>query len=161
MDGEGIGHTPESAASLSTAVTKRYERSDLILLVDSAMQPMVAGPLALLRSLASSGHEEKLVVVFTHFDQVRGDNLPNRKAKEDHVFASLENALRGVGDALGAGVARSLRRNLDKRVFFVSNIHEASLKNRATLADLKGLVELMEAAIAEGPAVTAVPIYDL
>lgn len=162
MDGEGVGHTPESAASLSTAVTKRYERSDLILLVDNAMQPMVAGPIALLRSLSSSGHEEKLAVVFTHFDQVRGDNLPNRKAKQDHVFASLENALRGVGDALGAGVARSLRRNLNKRVFFVSDIDAAiSSKNRATLAELKGLVDVIAAAISPAPLITAVPVYDL
>lgn len=162
MDGEGIGHTPESAASISTAVTKRFDRSDVILLVDNATQPMVAGPLALLRSLASSGHEEKLVVVFTHFDQVRGDNLPNRESKKDHVRMSLENALRGVGETLTPGLARSLRRNLENRVFFVGGIdYTLSAEKRSTLAELRSLMEVITEALPPAPEVTAVPVYDL
>ena len=43
IDGQGFGHTPESTASVSTQVTKRYAEVDAILLVDNAMQSMLGG----------------------------------------------------------------------------------------------------------------------
>lgn len=43
LDTEGIGHTPESAMSIPTAVTKKYDMVDAILLVDNATQPLQAG----------------------------------------------------------------------------------------------------------------------
>jgi len=42
VDGEGLGHTPTSAAALSTAVSRRIEEVDAVLLVDNAAQPMQA-----------------------------------------------------------------------------------------------------------------------
>lgn len=53
LDGQGFGHTAESVSSVSTRVTKRFADVDLILLVDSAQQPMQAAPLALLRAAGS------------------------------------------------------------------------------------------------------------
>ena len=55
MDGEGLGHAADSVSSLPTSLTKRYEQADAILLVDNAIQPMLAGPQAVLRSLGASG----------------------------------------------------------------------------------------------------------
>ena len=86
IDGEGLGHTPESAANVSTHYTSRYRSVDVILLVDNAEQPMQAAPLSVLRSVATSGHQEKLAIAFTHFDSVKGDNLPGFAAKRDHVL---------------------------------------------------------------------------
>ena len=43
---------------------------DAVVLVDNAEQPMQAAPQALLRTLAASGHERKLIGCFTHFDSV-------------------------------------------------------------------------------------------
>jgi hypothetical protein len=161
IDTEGLGHTPNSASSLPTAVTRRFDSSDVILLVDSATQPMVAGAQAVLRNVSASGHESKLVVVFTHFDQVRGDNLPNELAKRDHVKASLEHALRGLEEALGASVGRSLLRNMDGKVFFVGNIDQFVVRQKRTGAQLKLLVEAFRAAIIPPPPIKAVPVYDL
>lgn len=162
LDGEGVGHTPASATSVSTSVTKRYDRSDAVLLVDSAAQPMVAAPLAVLRSIAVSGNEAKLVVVFTHFDQVRGDNLPNESARRDHVAASLENGVRTLDEALGAGVGRSLRRHLEKSVFFVGGIDEVLPPGRrATRSQLIALIQRLQAMIVLPPPAVASPIYDL
>jgi hypothetical protein len=47
-----------------------------VLLVDNAAQPMQAAPVAALSGIAVSGNASKLHVTFTHFDQVKGDNLP-------------------------------------------------------------------------------------
>ena len=72
IDGQGLGHTPDSTSSLTTHITKRFNSMDVILLVDNAKQPMQAAPLSVLRSVATSGHSEKLAVAFTHFDQIKG-----------------------------------------------------------------------------------------
>ena len=42
LDGEGLGHTPKSSSAVSTAVSRRIEAADAVLLVDSATQPMQA-----------------------------------------------------------------------------------------------------------------------
>jgi len=44
MDGEGLGHSPDTTASISTRITDLYEKADAIVLVDSASQPMQAAP---------------------------------------------------------------------------------------------------------------------
>src|SRR5207245_5701701 len=43
MDGEGLGHTPDSTASISTNITQRLRDLDAVILVDNAEQPMQVG----------------------------------------------------------------------------------------------------------------------
>lgn len=162
IDGEGLGHTPASATSLPTSVTSRYEIANVILLVDNATQPMQAAAQAVLRSVMSGGHDSKLAIAFTHFDQVKGDNLPNVKARKDHVFASLENALGALEESLGSVSATRVRRRLQNKVFFLSKIHEPlSPGNKLTTKSLYGLIELFENAIKPPKVTRAVPVYDL
>lgn len=162
IDGEGLGHTPDSAFSLPTSITKRYELVDVILLVDNATQPMQAGAQAVLRSVAVSGHAAKLSIVFTHFDQVKGDNLPDQTAKKNHVLASLDNALNGLESVLGTGISKVLGRYLDRKVFFVANIQEKlSSGARFTLKELIKLLDVLKSAHEPLPGVEAVPVYDL
>lgn len=72
IDGQGLGHTPDFSSSVTTRVTCGFNQVDVILLVESAQQPMQAAPLSVLRALASSGHHQKLATAFTHFDQIKG-----------------------------------------------------------------------------------------
>ena len=76
LDGEGLGHTPKSSSAVSTAVSRRIETADAVLLVDNATQPMQAAPLAAMREVVATGNARKLIIAFTHFDEVKGDNLP-------------------------------------------------------------------------------------
>lgn len=69
-----------------------------VLLVDNAAQPMQAAPVAALKGIAVSGNASKLHVIFTHFDQVKGDNLPGFSDREQHVLASVEHVLKSIGD---------------------------------------------------------------
>jgi hypothetical protein len=85
LDGQGLGHTASTAASISTRITQRFSAVDMILLVDNAQQPMQAAPLALLRAVGSAGYANKLAVTFTHFDQVKGANLGTFEQRRDHV----------------------------------------------------------------------------
>jgi GTPase SAR1 family protein len=163
IDGEGLGHTPASASTLPTAVTRRYDVSDVILLVDNAIQPMQAAAQAVLRSVTAGGHDSKLVVVFTHLDEVKGDNLPTLKVRRDHVRASLDNAIDVVDVEPGSYAGRRLSRNLDGKVFFVARIQEllSPKPNDTTRRELVNLVQVLEKAIQPVQVPVAVPVYDL
>jgi hypothetical protein len=65
-----------------------------------------------------------LAIVFTHFDQVKGDNLPNETAKRNHVHASLDNAVNAIDEAIGSGAGQSLCRHLESKVYFLGGIDE-------------------------------------
>jgi len=161
LDTEGIGHTPESAMSIPTAVTKKYELVDAILLVDNATQPLQAGAQAVLRSVIAGGHESKLATVFTHFEQVVGDNLPDAAAKKGHVLASFESTLRTLEEQLGANFVKGVRKRLETRVFFTAGINGVLPERaRATRHNLNGLLEALQAR-PEVVAVDAVPVYDM
>ena len=101
LDGEGLGHTPRSMSTISTTLSKRIDIVDAVILVDNAMQPMQAAPVAAMKELVSSGNSAKLIFAFMHFDKVSGDNLPNASARYQHVLASAENVLSAIGEDLG------------------------------------------------------------
>jgi len=162
IDGEGLGHTPASASTLPTSVTRRYNSADVILLVDNAAQPMQAASQAVLRSTAAGGHDAKLAIAFTHFDEVKGDNLPDGSAKRNHVLASLDNGLSAIEAAIGGGSVRKVSRHLRDRVFFLSNIQEMlSERVRGTRRELSKLVDVFEASIMPAATLAVTPIYDV
>ena len=161
IDGEGLGHTPESAANVSTHYTSRYRSVDVILLVDNAKQPMQAAPLSVLRSVATSGHHEKLAIAFTHFDAVEGDNLPGFAAKRDHVLASVRNALNGLHDAIGDIALSGLERQIDDRCFMLGWLDQPAARVPAGAhKQLRQLAGFFEDAIAQVPPPAASPRYD-
>lgn len=162
IDGEGLGHTPASASTLPTTITRRYETADVILLVDSATQPMQAAAQAVLRSAAAGGHETKLSVAFTHFDQVKGDNLPSASDRKNHVRASLESAIDSVDNAIAANAGRKLRRCLEERTYFLSRIDKPlSEKAHGTRKEFSNLVKMFEISILPPETPHVVPVYDL
>ena len=165
IDGQGLGHSPESSASITTHITRRFAEVDVILLVDNAQQPMQAAPLAVLRAVTSSGHNEKLAIAFTHFDQIKGQNLPTFPEKRAHVMASVLNALASLRDVLGISVVNTIERSIDKRCFMLGGVDKQldKLPGRAAnymREQLKGLILFFEAAIVPPPAPEALPEYD-
>jgi hypothetical protein len=144
VDVEGLGHTAKSTTTLSTALAKRLEEVDEVVLVDNATQPMQAAPLAAMKAITVSGNAGKLSFVFTHFDQVTGPNMRTFGDAEEHVMASAENALAAVEDDLGPVGERALRRRLDGHRYFVGGIQttlDGSRKaGRRSLRQLESLV---------------------
>lgn len=165
LDGEGLGHTPKSVAAVSTSLSRRIESADAVVLVDNATQPMQAAPVAAMRDLVSSGGASKLILVFTHFDRVNGDNLPTNASKEDHVLASAENVLAAIGEELGSFAERALRERLNKSKFFVGGIDETltpekSKPHKRTVAQLKALLHEIDDVIKIPEPVESNPVYD-
>ena len=141
LDGEGLGHSAKEATSISTKVTEKFQDTDMVLLVDNAQSPMQAAPLELLRAVGSSGHGHKLAVAFTHFDQVRGDNLRSFTQKRDHVRGSIVNALSSLRDTVGAPVADILERRLLTHDFYLGALDRPS--DNIPGRDIREMSELM------------------
>jgi hypothetical protein len=166
MDGEGLGHAASATLSLSTRITKRYQVADVIMLVDNAQQPMLSAPNSALRSLVASGQQSKLVLAFTHFDQMRGPNLPSRAAKEQHVLASLDQSISVLGKELGRGVESALKKITPVRSFFLSNLQDQipdppeKVSQRHTAEALRRLLKTVEQLSAPPIPESVTPVYD-
>jgi len=149
MDGEGLGHTPKSAAAISTSLTRRIEAADAVVLVDSSTIPMQAAPVAAMRDLISSGSSQKLLLVFTHFDLVKGPNLQNNADRQDHVLASAENVLKAIGEELGPFAERALNDRLKSSRFFVGEIDQVlkpsdKKSQKRTVSQLESLLSAID-----------------
>ena len=164
LDGEGLGHTPKSSSAVSTAVSRRIEAADAVLLVDNATQPMQAAPLAAMREVVSTGNARKLIIAFTHFDEVEGDNLPTPSAKVQHVLASAENALATFGEELGLPAEHTLRQRVEHARFFLERIHqplnETTASGRRTMSQLRKLLDCIDVVIERPDPAEACPVYD-
>lgn len=162
MDGQGIGHTADSTSSISTSITKRFQIADVIVLVDNAAQPMQAAPVSVLRTLVTSGHESKLVIAFTHFDEVKGDNLIGTKAQKEHVVGSYFNAVQAVSKASGREAEHALKRLHPDRLVFLANIqNELPDKARFTRNEFSRMLQAIESSIQPPPPVQHRPVYDV
>ena len=162
LDGEGLGHSAKEATSISTKVTERFPDVDMILLVDNAESPMQAAPLELLRSVGSSGHGQKIAVAFTHFDQVKGDNLRNDTQKVSHVRASIGNAMLSMRDSLGAPVAAILERQLESSNFYLGGLDRPTDQiSRGFIGQIQALLTRMQESAEPSEPVAAAPIYNV
>ena len=160
LDGQGLGHVAEVSPSISTNVTHRFPDVDLILLVDSAQQPMQAAPITLLKAVASAGHGDRLAIAFTHFDQVKGDNLQTFSQKRSHVLAAVTNALAFLRQNVPAGVVDLLRAALDTRCFLLGGLDgPISEVPPGILQQFKRLLVLMQQPIETNEAKGLAPIY--
>ena len=165
LDGEGLGHTPpKSPSAVSTSVSRRIDFAHAVLLVDSAAQPMQMAPLAAMQEIVATGNARKLIMAFTHFDEVKGDNLPNTPAKVHHVLASAENVLAAIGEELGPNAERALRQRLECARFFLAGLHEPLSEDTAsgkrTISQLRKLLHSVDAVIERPQPAKAHPVYD-
>jgi hypothetical protein len=89
---------------------------------------MQLASLAVLRAVASSGHYQKLAVAFSHFDQVKGLNLPGYVEKRAHVLASVTNGLSNLSEVLGAPIVKAVEHVLEGQCFMLGALQEADPK---------------------------------
>lgn len=164
FDGEGLGHTPKSSSSVSTSVTRLIDAVDAVVLVDNAAQPMQAAPQAAMRELVATGNGRKLILAFTHFDEVKGDNLPSTNEKVQHVLDSAENVLAAFSESLGLYAGRILRKRLDDARFFLENLQEPLSMDtgagRRTIRQLSNLLIAIDQVVETPPPTDARPVYD-
>jgi hypothetical protein len=118
-DTEGMGHTPDTAAALSSRLLDAADRADRIVIVDNALVPGQAATAAAIRQLAEAGHTAKLSVCFTHLDLVKGPNMASEQSRRDFLRVCLDQVIDAAGQHLGPSLRFTLQRRLDEHVFFV------------------------------------------
>jgi len=163
IDGEGLGHTPKSAAALPTAVAKAIEDADAVLLVDNATQPAQAAPSSAIRSILTSGATGKLIFCFTHFDHVTGDNLRDVEDSAEHVLASVDNLLSAIRNEFGPRSAHVLRRRLENACFLAGidkPLDPETTLGHLSIGQLTNLLDTIDAIVERPPTVPARPVYD-
>ncbi len=124
IDGEGLGHSAESSSTIPSALIERFDVVDAIVLVDNAESPMLAAPIAGLRAILSSGNVDKLIISFTKFDKIDAPNLKGITARQNQVLSIAENAIRHIGNQLGAQAERDLRRRIEFASFYFEGINK-------------------------------------
>ncbi|EPG2415386.1 hypothetical protein QEK82_000304 [Stenotrophomonas maltophilia] len=161
LDGQGLGHTPDSSTSVTTHITRRFSEVDAILLVDNAEQPVQAAAQSVLRAVASSGNYNKLLLAFTHFDQVKGLNLPTFADKRSHVLGSVHNYLSKLKEVLTPAIVAAMERMIDDQSFMLGALDGPSTKlPPGVKAQLGKLVAGAERLVEPLPAPDAKPHYD-
>ena len=161
LDGQGLGHTPDYSSSVTTHVTQRFADVDVIMLVDNAEQPIQAAAQAVLRAVAASGNYGKLAISFTHFDQVKGLNLPSFGAKRAHVLASVHNYLARLREVLNGPIITAMERTIDAQCFMLGGLDAASEKLPGGVRQqLDQLLDRFERSITPPLLPDAKPSYD-
>ena len=161
LDGQGLGHTPDSSTSVTTHITRRFSEVDAILLVDNAEQPIQAAAQSVLRAVASSGNYNKLLIAFTHFDQVKGLNLPTFADKRAHVLASVHNYLSKLKEVLNAPIVAAMERSIDDHSFMLGALDGPSTKLPPGVRNqLHKLITFIEESVELLPLPDAKPRYD-
>ena len=140
IDGEGLGHNIDTSSNLSENITNKFKFIDKILLIDNAEQPMQAAPIMVLKNATAYGIQRKIILAFTHFDQVKGANFSNDQDKKDHIDFTVNNVLNNIGKERGKLAQKSLETTISKNKFFLSDIQNRKLK-RKTAIELRNLVE--------------------
>jgi hypothetical protein len=169
LDSEGMGHTSDSVTSVPPRISRRYDKVDVVLLVDNAKQPLQAAPVSILKSLSSSGYDEKLILCFTHFDEVKGPNIGTIDAKKAHVLASLDNVLKSIGESSHRSAENNLRKVAKTNVVFLAKLDKklssAEMPNTPiidfAIEELRQLIFLLNSKRGKVPEPLEVfPIYD-
>ena len=162
LDGEGLGHVEDPAASVASRISERFDDMDVILLVDTAKAPMSEAPTSVLRAIAASGHQERLAISFTHFDLTSGqDNLPDTKLRRAHVLSSVEQRLASLKEVVGQLAVRAMERDLDNRCFMLGHLDRPlTEKHRGPVEQMLRLLDFCESAIKKPESVEVHPVYD-
>ena len=162
IDGQGLGHTAKSVSSISTHITRQFSEVDVVLLVDDAQQPMQAAPLELLRAIGDSGYSDKLVLAFTHFDQVSGPNLRSFGDKRDHVMGTVADVAGSLRESLGDSVARILERQIGHNAFFLGGLNLATSRIPTGFTNqMRELLNRIESALTLDEPVLVIPRYNV
>lgn len=162
LDTEGLGHTVDSAASISTKFTRLIAEADAVALVDNAEQPMQAASVTLLRAMARSGHGSKLHICFTHFDAVSGDNLPTPADRALHVVNSCDGVLAKIGTDLGIFAERPLRARVRDAAFFLADCQRKldPAQDALTVLEFRRLVNNLLISGSRPTLADTRPVYD-
>ena len=145
LDGEGLGHRAQAVTSIRAQITDRFAQVDVILLVDSAEQPLLSAPQELLKTAGSMGYADKIAFAFTHFENVTGDDLDTLEDRKDRVCNPGRDAVNNMREVVGDDVAENLLDRVESSVFFLENMDKPTAQLPSfSISELRRLLETIE-----------------
>jgi hypothetical protein len=143
LDGQGIGHEQGGATKINQTVppelARKFSSADLICLVDRSVPAMTGDAPILLEHLIVRGHQERLALIFTHFENVSAPDLDwaGRKAK---VLEGLSNAIQSIA-SLPKAQRVLLERTAESKTYFLARLDQSEIKYKSTQAELKRICD--------------------
>ena len=126
---------------------------------------MQAAPIAAIRAVLTSGYLDKLVVAFTHLDQVVGDNLVTIEDREDHVIGSAENVVVALGRELATHDEQRLRTRIEGSSLLLGGIDKPltgsdEMSTRTVIALQRLVAMVLASGASPASLVDARPTFD-
>ncbi len=162
LDGQGIGHEQGGMTSINRTVppelAKKFSSADLICLVDRAVPAMTGDAPILLESLIVRGYQDRLALVFTHFENVAAPDLDwaGRKAK---VLEGLSNGIQTI-TSLPKAQRVLLESNAESKTYFLSHLDRADIKAKSTQEQFRRVCDLFRLSAGEPLVPRFRPLYN-
>ena len=143
LDGQGVGHEHGGATKINRTIppelAKKFSGADLICLVDRAVPAMAGDAPILLENLIVRGHQDRLALVFTHFEDVAAPDLDTagRKAK---VLEGLSSAIQAIA-SLPKAQRVLLERTAEEKAYFLARLDKPEIARKSTQSEMKRLCD--------------------
>jgi hypothetical protein len=143
LDGQGVGHEQGGPTKINRTIPPdlaiKFSSADIICLVDRAVPAMTGDAPILLENLIVRGHQDRLALVFTHFEAVAAPdlNMAGRKAK---VLEGLSNAVQSIA-SLPKAQRVILESTAEIKAYFLASMDANEIKLNSTRQELKRLCD--------------------
>ncbi len=143
LDGQGVGHEQGGSMKINRTVppelAKKFSDADVICLVDRAVPAMTGDAPILLENLIARGHQDRLALIFTHFEDVAAPDLgtAGRKAK---VLEGLSNAIQAIS-SLPKAQRILLERTAESKSHFLARLDQTEIRSKSVQEELKRLCD--------------------
>src|SRR5262249_12882957 len=132
--------------------------ADLICLVDRAVPAMTGDAPILLENLIVRGYQDRLALVFTHFEDVAAPDL-DWVGRKEKVLEGLSNAIQAIA-SLPKLQCVVLERTAEGKAYFLARLDKAELTLKSTQAEIKRLCEHFKRSGGEPEVATFRPMYN-
>lgn len=162
LDGQGVGHDQGGATKINRTVppelVRKFSSADLICLVDRAVPAMTGDAPILLENLIVRGYQDRLALIFTHFENVEAPDLDwsGRKAK---VLEGLSNAIQSIA-SLPKAQRVQLERTAEAKAYFLSRLDRRDVKLKSTQAEMHRICDAFKRSISESDIPKCRPLYN-
>lgn len=162
LDGQGVGHEQSGSTKInrtvSPALAKKFSGADVICLIDRAVPAMTGDTPILLESLIVRGHQDRLALIFTHFEDVAAPDL-DLAGKKAKVLEGLSNAIQGIA-SLPKAEKVLLERTAESKAYFLARLDLPVVRSKATQTEMKRICDHFRRGVGETPLPKFSPLFD-
>ncbi|MEK5394309.1 hypothetical protein [Paenibacillus sp. FSL K6-2859] len=142
VDGRGLDHVLKEAFSVPLEVNYKLRRANKIIYVQNGSETMSHNSKVFFENLELSGYTPKMHLVFTHFDEVEGNNLVTASDKANHVIGNMEQVL----NLLDHDKKNNIQDSINNKMFFLGGLDKNLNENLAddiTLNELHQFIDTL------------------